>query len=112
MLIWAQRIPYILQLPMALYCLIAVQFCPETPRFLISKGRDADAMQFLVDYHGNGDTQDPLVLFEFSEIKEAIGLEQAAKAEQWRYILKSRSNVHRLGLAALMIFLTNVSALA
>ena len=108
-LIVAQRIPYILQVPMALYCLIAVQFVPETPRFLVSKGRDQEALDFLAEYHGNGDYEDPLVLFEFNEIREAINREKAAKAEQWSQILKSRANVHRLGLAVLMIFSANVS---
>ncbi|ORX37419.1 general substrate transporter [Kockovaella imperatae] len=106
---WSWRIPYILQVPMALYCLIAVQFVPETPRFLISKGRDEEALQFLADYHGNGNYDDPLVLFEFNEIREAINQEKAAKAEQWTQILKSRSNLHRLFLAVLMMFLTNMS---
>jgi SP family sugar:H+ symporter-like MFS transporter len=48
---------------------------------MIGKGREEDALQFLVEYHGNGDAQDPLVLFEFEEMKEAINREKAAKAE-------------------------------
>ncbi|GAW03554.1 sugar transporter [Lentinula edodes] len=106
---WSWRIPYIIQVPFALYILIAVQFVPETPRFLLAKGRDAEAYAFLVEYHGNGDVDDPLVRFEFKEMKEAILAEQAAKAEKWSTILKKRSNLHRLGLAALMVFLTNLS---
>lgn len=103
------RIPYFIQIPMALYILIAVQFVPETPRFLIGKGRDEDAFKFLVDYHGNGDRNDPLVLFEFEEMKDAIEKERLAKAEKWSTILRGRSNRHRLGLAALMTFLTQMS---
>ncbi|KAH7878439.1 putative hexose transport-related protein [Lentinula edodes] len=106
---WSWRIPYIIQVPFALYILIAVQFVPETPRFLLARGRDAEAYAFLVEYHGNGDVDDPLVRFEFKEMKEAIRTEQAAKAEKWSTILKKRSNLHRLGLAALMVFLTNLS---
>ena len=104
-----QRIPYILQVPLSLYILIAVQFVPETPRFLLSKGREEEAFRFLVEYHGNGDPNDELVLFEFQEMKSAIKLEQAAKAETWSRILNRRSNLHRLGLASLMVFCTNVS---
>lgn len=106
---WSWRIPYIIQVPMALYILIAVQFVPETPRFLLSQGREEEAFAFLVEYHGNGDRKDPLVLFEFEEMKEAIEQEKIAKAEKWGTILKTPSNRHRLGLAVLMIFLTNVS---
>lgn len=106
---WSWRIPYIIQVPMALYVLIAVQFVPETPRFLLSQGRDEEAFAFLVEYHGNGDREDPLVLFEFEEMKEAIEQEKVAKAEKWSTIVKNPSNRHRLGLAVLMIFLTNLS---
>jgi MFS family permease len=99
---WQWRLPYILQVPMAVYLLIAVQFMPETPRFLVSKGRDDEAREFLAKYHGNGDANDPLVVFEFEEIKEALEAERIAKAEKWRTILRGRANRHRLGLAALM----------
>ncbi|KAI0801952.1 general substrate transporter [Irpex lacteus] len=106
---WSWRIPYIIQVPMALYILIAVQFVPETPRFLLSKGREQEAFQFLVEYHGNGDPNDELVLFEYEEMKEAIRKEQEAKSEKWSTILRSRANRHRMGLAMLMTFMTNLS---
>ncbi|KAK1925411.1 putative hexose transport-related protein [Papiliotrema laurentii] len=106
---WQWRLPYIIQVVPAVYLLIAVQFVPETPRFMIGKGREEDALHFLVEYHGNGDAQDPLVLFEFEEMKEAINREKAAKAEKWSQILKYRANLHRLGLAALMMFCTSLS---
>lgn len=106
---WSWRIPYILQLPFAFYILIAVQFVPETPRFLLSKHKDHEAFEFLVKYHGNGDPTDPLVLFEFEEMKDAIEAERLAKAEKWSVILRSAANRHRLGLALLMTFLTQMS---
>ncbi|KAI9632414.1 general substrate transporter [Dioszegia hungarica] len=106
---WQWRTPYIIQVPFALYLLVAVQFVPETPRFLIGKGRDEEALQFFIDYHGNGDAQDPLVLFEYAEVKEAIRREKEAKAEKWSTILRSRPNRHRLGLAMLITFCTNMS---
>lgn len=106
---WAWRIPYLVQLPMAIFLLVAVQFVPETPRFLIGKGRDEEAYRFLVEYHGNGNPDDQLVKFEFAEMKEAIKREQEAKNEKWSTILRVPSNRKRLGLAALMTFLTNMS---
>jgi SP family sugar:H+ symporter-like MFS transporter len=104
-----QRIPYIIQLPMAVYILVAVQFVPETPRFLMGQGRVEEAFEFLVEYHGNGDRTDKLVLFEFEEMKNAIAKEREAKAEKWSVILRSPNNRKRLGLASLMIFMTNLS---
>ena len=99
---WQWRIPYIIQIIPALYILIAVQFVPETPRFMISKGKHEEAFKFLVDYHGNGDATDPLVLYEFEEIQRTIKTEQAAKSEKWSVILKTRPNRYRVGLAILM----------
>lgn len=104
-----QRIPYLIQLPMAFYILIAVQFVPETPRFLLGQGREQEAFNFLVEYHGNGDPHDELVQFEFEEMKTAIVAERVAKAEKWSSILKDRTNRHRLGLTVLMTFMTNLS---
>ncbi|WRT66038.1 uncharacterized protein IL334_002990 [Kwoniella shivajii] len=106
---WSWRIPYIIQVPIALYILIAVQFVPETPRWLFANGRAEEAFQFMVEYHGNGDVNDPLVHFEYEEMKEAIRKEKEAKGESWKTILSRRSNVHRLGLAIIMSFLTNMS---
>ncbi|KAK4688562.1 hypothetical protein P7C73_g1534, partial [Tremellales sp. Uapishka_1] len=106
---WSWRIPYILQVPLALYVLIAVQFVPETPRFLLAKGRDEEAFDFLVEYHGNGDRNDELVIFEFLEMKETIRMEQEAGAAKWSVILRSAGGRHRLGLAALMTFCTSMS---
>jgi MFS family permease len=106
---WSWRIPYILQVPLALYVLIGVQFIPESPRWLQSRGRLEEAFAFLVEYHGNGDANDELVLFEYEEIKETLRAEQEAKAEKWSTILKTPGGRKRLGLAALMPFLTNVS---
>ncbi|KAG8955080.1 hypothetical protein FRC04_009537 [Tulasnella sp. 424] len=72
---WAWRIPSILQaLPSILQCTL-IWFAPESPRWLISKGKDEEAKRVLGKYHGNGDVYHPLVDYEYSEIREAISLE-------------------------------------
>jgi hypothetical protein len=88
--------------------LIGVQFVPETPRYLFDKGRHDEALQFFIEYHGNGDPNDPLVHFEFAEMKEALSLEKEIGAAKWRTIVKSKGSLHRFGLAALMAFMTGV----
>ncbi|KZP22350.1 hypothetical protein FIBSPDRAFT_952964 [Athelia psychrophila] len=74
---WSWRIPSLLQgLPSVLQlCLIFL--IPESPRWLVSKGREAQALKTLAHYHANGDNQDPLVQYEFAEIKAALALEPA-----------------------------------
>ena len=104
-----QRIPYLLQLIPATYIVIAIQFTPETPRFLMANGREEEARDFLVKYHGNGDENDPLVNFEFEEMKETLASEQEAMRTPWKDILKAPGNKHRMGLVALMTFMPQLN---
>lgn len=52
---------------------------PESPRFLVSKGKDSQALRTLAYYHADGDEQDPLVQYEFEEIKAAIRMDQESE---------------------------------
>jgi hypothetical protein len=45
---------------------------PESPRWLVSKGRDTQAIKTLAYYHADGDENDGLVRYEYDEIKAAI----------------------------------------
>jgi hypothetical protein len=47
-------------------------FLPESPRFLISKDRQDEAMEVMAKYHANGNIHDEVIMFEFAEIKEAL----------------------------------------
>lgn len=51
---WAWRLPSLLQgLPSAIQVCLLV-FAPESPRWLLSKGRDKQALQTLAYYHADG----------------------------------------------------------
>lgn len=95
---WAWRIPTLLQIVPALYLTIAINFVPESPRWLLSKGREQEAMLFLVAYHGNGDVHDKLVAFEFVEMMEAIRSEQAVGKTSWLQLFATRGNRHRIAI--------------
>ena len=43
----------------------AVRYLPESPRWLIANGRDQEALDFLVRYHGGGSRGDPVVRLEW-----------------------------------------------
>lgn len=51
---WAWRLPSILQGLPAMVQICLVWFMPESPRWLVSKGRDAQALQTLAYYHADG----------------------------------------------------------
>lgn len=54
---------------------------PESPRWLMHKGKEALALKTLAYYHADGDETDPLVLFEFNEIKAGIELDRQGNPE-------------------------------
>ena len=51
---WSWRIPTALQDIPSIIQLPPLLFCPESPRWLVSKGRDAQALNVLVYYHADG----------------------------------------------------------
>ncbi|KDE07273.1 hypothetical protein MVLG_02493 [Microbotryum lychnidis-dioicae p1A1 Lamole] len=110
---WAWRIPTLLQIVPALYLTIVINFVPESPRWLMSKGREREAMSFLVAYHGNGDAHDALVLFEFEEMKKAIRAERAkGRTGSWLQLFATRRNRHRTAIVTLICSMQNLSGSA
>ncbi|KAM0323614.1 hypothetical protein ACHAPQ_008601 [Fusarium lateritium] len=69
------RIPSALQGLPSVIQLLFIWFVPESPRWLISKGRNQDALDMLAKYHGEGDELDPVVQFEYTEILQTLGAE-------------------------------------
>jgi hypothetical protein len=62
--------------------LSAIWFLPESPRWLIARERDDEALAALKKYHGNGEETE-LVRLEYEEIRTAIRLEQSKCQRQF-----------------------------
>jgi MFS family permease len=99
------RLPTGLQCLMPGIQLVALYYFPESPRWLISKGRDAEAKAILTKYHANGKEEDPFVNWEFAEIRDTLRQEKKAAAENgWREMVRTPGNRKR----CILIILTAI----
>ncbi|KAI5123250.1 hypothetical protein M0805_001339 [Coniferiporia weirii] len=107
---WAWRLPSILQgLPSVLQVCL-VWFAPESPRWLISKGRNTQALKTLAYYHADGNEHDPLVQYEFEEIKAAIDFDQTVSSNVgWKSFFTKKGNMKRLRIIVAIAFFSQWS---
>jgi sugar porter (SP) family MFS transporter len=85
---WAWRIPSLLQAAPSIWCFVILLFIPESPRWLIAKGRKEEALQVLAIANGNGDdVQDPIVQLWYKAIKDTIEFERNRESSAWKAVL-------------------------
>ncbi|KAJ7185220.1 hexose transporter [Mycena filopes] len=108
---WAWRVPSLLQALPSILQVCLVLFAPESPRFLVSKGKEAEALRTLAYYHADGNEEDPLVKYEFEEIKAAIDFDRAVAANVgWKSFLQSAGNRKRVRIIVAIAFFSQWSA--
>lgn len=93
---WAWRIPSIIQAAPSCIQLFAIWFVPESPRYLIEKGKNEKALHILAKAHARGNADDELVQIEYKEIRETIALEKEFEQNGWIQLFKTKGNRHRL----------------
>ncbi|EMD40334.1 hypothetical protein CERSUDRAFT_130089 [Gelatoporia subvermispora B] len=94
---WGWRIPSILQVVPSVLQITFIWFIPESPRWLISKGRGEEAYAILVKYHAEGDTNSEFVRLEYAEIVKTLELElDNAKKTSWRELVATSGMRKRL----------------
>ncbi|KAL0570367.1 hypothetical protein V5O48_011598 [Marasmius crinis-equi] len=80
---WAWRLPLVLQVVPPVIVMICVWFCPESPRWLVQKGKLDKAKEILIKYHGTDGQTNAIVELELREFQESI---EAKKFEPfWDY---------------------------
>ncbi|KIK54176.1 hypothetical protein GYMLUDRAFT_48970 [Collybiopsis luxurians FD-317 M1] len=107
---WAWRVPSVLQgLPSVIQvCLI--WFVPESPRWLVYKGKEEQALKVLAHYHADGNRDDPLVQYEFNEIKNAIEYDREIAANVgWKSFIATPGNLKRLRIIVAIAFFSQWS---
>ncbi|TFK67867.1 hexose transporter [Pluteus cervinus] len=107
---WSWRIPSVLQgLPSILQVLL-IWWAPESPRWLIDKGRDQEALNTLAYYHADGNAEDPLVKYEFEEIKAAIDFDRTVAANVgWKALFTTPGNRKRMRIIIAIAFFSQWS---
>ena len=107
---WSWRIPTLLQVFPSVIQFSFIWFVPESPRWLISKDRNDEALAMLGKYHADGNTNDPTVQFEYNEIRETLRLEFLYRKSS-RYIdfLKTKGNRWRFSIIVSLGFFSQWS---
>lgn len=104
---WAWRIPSLVQAVPSVLQVILVWFIPESPRWLIAKGRITEARKILAKYHANSDNiRDPLVAFEVTQIQHALRMEhEISKSTSYLTLFSTPGNRRRMRIIiALALF--------
>ncbi|EKV07330.1 hypothetical protein PDIG_64880 [Penicillium digitatum PHI26] len=99
---WSWRVPCLLQISYPLFQILGlITFVPESPRWLVSKGRKDEALAVLGKYHANGDLNDDLVQHEYRLICSTITAE-ITNTRNWSSFFSSKGNRHRLTICVLV----------
>jgi MFS family permease len=107
---WAWRLPSLLQIVPALLCLAVLPFIPESPRWLMWQGREAEALEVLAIMSSNGNKRDPVVLTQFQQVSETVAFEKEHKpAQNWLDAFKTRNSRRRMLLACSCAVIGNMS---
>ncbi|EHL01749.1 putative Lactose permease [Glarea lozoyensis 74030] len=93
---WSWRIPSMVQAAPSVIQLVAIWMVPESPRYLIAKGKDEQALNILAKAHARGNIEDELVQIEYREIRDTIKLEQEYESNGWVELFKTKGNRRRL----------------
>ncbi|KAK5122853.1 hypothetical protein LTR85_003768 [Meristemomyces frigidus] len=95
---WAWRIPLIVQGIPAVILAIGVWFMPFSPRLLMSKGRDEEALRTLAKLRSLPEDHN-LVQVEFLEIKSEVIFERNAFAKRFPTVAQKTDSVFRREIA-------------
>ncbi|KAJ7755968.1 general substrate transporter [Mycena metata] len=108
---WSWRLPLFVQVVPAALNFLFIFLCPESPRWLYTRGKMAEARKILARFHSStGDINSPLVALEIEEIEEKLALDGADK-HWWdfRPLFRTRADRWRTFMVVIIGFFGQLS---
>jgi MFS family permease len=107
---WSWRLPSLLQLVPSMCQLAFMPFCPESPRWLISRDRADEAFAILQKYHSEGENGEEFVRLEFAQIQSTLAQEkEMASKFAWADVIRDAPMRRRFSLAIILGIFTQWS---
>nr|XP_018263395.1 glucose transporter [Kwoniella dejecticola CBS 10117]OBR85553.1 glucose transporter [Kwoniella dejecticola CBS 10117] len=109
----AWRLPLGFQMAPAVPLLFLTFLLPESPRWLMIRGRESEALRVLARLRARGDENDQFVQEEFESMKVKVE-EEAATNQSWALIFGDKTNLRKVLYGIILQFsvqMTGVSAI-
>ncbi|KAI6778541.1 Lactose permease-like protein [Emericellopsis cladophorae] len=96
---WSWRSITLIQAVPSAMQLVGIWWIPESPRYLVNKDKTEQALAVLAKHHGGGNDQDPLVQFQYREIKQTIQADRDNKTStSYLDFFRTKGNRWRLAI--------------
>lgn len=96
---WSWRSITLIQIVPSVIQLTFIWWLPESPRYLVNKDRNEEALIVLSKYHAGGNIYDAVVQFEYEEIKQTIQMDRDAdRASSYIDFFRTKGNRWRLAI--------------
>lgn len=106
---WSWKLPSILQMAPSVLQVSFIPFLPESPRWLMSKGRDDEALAILKKYHDEAGPGLEISMIEFEQIRQALDLENQSRKRGWAELFQSAGMRRRSFITAFLGLFTQFS---